>query len=47
MDRKKELKAQYKLMKADMGIFIIKSKSNNKYYIEGSQDLRSNGYGAR
>src|SRR5690606_39277413 len=40
MDRRKELKEQYKMMKPDMGIFIIKSKSNNKCYIEGTQDLR-------
>jgi hypothetical protein len=40
MDRKKELKELYKNMKPDMGIFIIKSNFNNKYYIEGTQDLK-------
>ncbi len=41
MDRKKELKEQYKQMKPDMGIFVIRSNSNNKCYIEGTQDLKS------
>lgn len=40
MDRKKELKIQYKQMKKDMGIFIVRSKSSNKCYIEATQDLR-------
>lgn len=40
VDRRKELKEQYKLMKPDMGIFIIRSNNNNKYYIEGTQDLK-------
>ncbi len=40
MDRRKELKEQYKHMKPDMGIFIIRSKVNNKCYIEGTQDLK-------
>lgn len=38
---KKELKEQYLQMKSDMGIFIIKCKKNNKYYIEATQDLKS------
>ncbi len=41
MDRKRELKELYKNMKPDMGVFIIKSKSNNKYYIEGTHDLKA------
>jgi len=41
MDRRKELKEQYKQMKPDMGIFIIHSNFNNKCYIEGTQDLKS------
>jgi len=41
MDRKKELKEQYRQMKPDMGILIIRSKVNNKCYIEGTQDLKS------
>lgn len=40
MDRKKELKLQYKEMKPQMGIFIIRSKVNNKCYIQATQDLR-------
>lgn len=40
MDRKKELKELYKNMKADMGLFIIKSNFNNKCYIEGTEDLK-------
>lgn len=38
---KKELKEQYLQMKPDMGIFIIRCKVNNKYYIEATQDLKS------
>ncbi len=41
MDRRKELKEQYKNMKPDMGVFIIKSNIKNKCYIEGTQDLKS------
>ena len=40
MDRKKELKLQYKQTKPDMGIFIIRSKGKNKCYIEATKDLR-------
>lgn len=40
MDRRKELKDLYKTMKADMGIFIIKSSFNDKSYIEGTGDLK-------
>ena len=40
MDRKKELKMQYKQSKPQMGIFIIRSKTNNKCYIQTTQDLR-------
>lgn len=41
VDRKKELKEQYKLMKQDMGIFIIRSNFSNKCCIEGTQNLRA------
>lgn len=44
MDRRKELKEQYKNMKPDMGVFIIKSAIENKCYkcyIEAAQDLKS------
>ena len=40
MDRKKELKEQYKQMKPDMGIFIIRCKDEKKCYIQATQDLR-------
>jgi len=40
VDRKKELKMQYKQAKPDMGLFIIRCKVNNKCYIQGTQDLR-------
>lgn len=40
MDRKKELKLQYKQMKKPMGIFILRSKVNNKCYIQSTQDLK-------
>jgi hypothetical protein len=47
MDRKKELKLQYKQTRPDMGLFIIRSKSNNKCYIQGTQDLRGTINGAK
>ncbi|AHF06485.1 GIY-YIG nuclease family protein [Desulfitobacterium metallireducens] len=40
MDRKKELKLQYKQMRPDMGLFIIRSQMNSKCYIEASQNLK-------
>lgn len=40
MDRKKELKMQYKQMKPEMGIIIIRSNSTNKCYLEGTQNLK-------
>jgi len=40
MDRKKELKLQYKQMRPQIGIFVIRSKVNNKCYIEATQNLR-------
>lgn len=47
MDRKKELKLQYKQMKPGMGIFIIRSKVNNKCYIQATPDLRGVMNGAK
>ena len=47
MDRKKELKLQYKQMKPQMGIFIIRSKVNNKCCLQTTQDLRGVINGAR
>jgi hypothetical protein len=40
MDRKKELKEQYRQMKPQMGIFIIRSRTSKKYFIEGTQNLK-------
>lgn len=40
MNRRKELKEQYKQMKPQMGLFIIRSKINNKYYLENTQNLK-------
>jgi hypothetical protein len=41
MNRKKELKEQYKQMKPDMGIFIVRSNLSKKCYLEGTQNLRA------
>ncbi|HHU70721.1 MAG TPA: GIY-YIG nuclease family protein [Clostridiales bacterium] len=41
MNRRKELKDAYKTMKADMGVFIIKSNLREISYIEGTMDLKS------
>ena len=40
MDRKKELKEQYKQMKTEMGIFIVQNKINNKYLLVPTQNLK-------
>jgi hypothetical protein len=40
VDRKKELKLQYKQMRPDMGLFIIRSKLSNKCHIEATQNLK-------
>lgn len=47
MDRKKELKMQYKEMKPQMGIFIIRSKVNNKCFIQTTKDFRGGINGAK
>ena len=41
MDRRKELKEQYKMMKPDMGVFIVKSKHDNRCFLEATSDLKS------
>jgi hypothetical protein len=46
MDRKKELKLHYKQLKPDMGIFIVRSKDNNKCHLETTQNLRAKINGA-
>jgi hypothetical protein len=40
VDRRRELKEQYKQMKPEMGIILIKSKLNNKCYIEATKNLK-------
>ena len=40
MDRKKQLKEQYKQMRTDMGVFTVKKKNNNKYLLIGTQNLK-------
>lgn len=40
MDRRKELKALYKQMKPEMGLFMIQCLQNNKCHLEGTQDLK-------
>lgn len=46
MDRKRELRQQYKLMKPDMGMFIIRSREEKKCYVQAAQDLRGTMNGA-
>lgn len=38
--RKKELTQQYKQMKPQMGIFIVRCNANHKCYIQAAKDLR-------
>jgi hypothetical protein len=40
LDRKKELKQQYKEMKPDMGIMIVRSKVSNKCFLQATPNLR-------
>lgn len=40
MDRKKELKEQYKQMKSEMGIFAVRTKDGTKYFLETTQNLK-------
>ena len=39
MDRRKELKEKYRLMKPAMGVFCIHSDKTNMYYLEGATNL--------
>lgn len=39
-EKKKELQAQYKRMKPDMGIFAVINKSNDRYYLETAKNLK-------
>lgn len=47
MERRRELKRQYKNMKPDMGLYMISSKSNNKCFIEATQNLKGTINGAK
>lgn len=40
MDRRRELKEQYKQMKPEMGIIIVRSKKDNKAFMETSNNLK-------
>lgn len=40
MDRKKELKEQYKQMRPDMGIYVVRCNSNDKCYIGSTKNLK-------
>lgn len=40
MDRKKQLKLQYKEMKPEMGIFMVRSKLSNKCFLQTTHNLR-------
>ncbi len=39
-EKKKELRAQYKQIKPDMGIFAVINKSNFKHFLETTQNLK-------
>ena len=41
MNRKKELKKEYRQMKPAMGVFGIQSQITGKYYLEGTANLRA------
>lgn len=38
--KRKELVAKYKEMKPDMGVYIVYSKVDSKYYIQATDDLK-------
>ncbi|NMB20079.1 MAG: GIY-YIG nuclease family protein [Firmicutes bacterium] len=41
MDRRRELKEEYRLMKPAMGVFRIHSEETGKCYLEGTTNLRA------
>ena len=47
MDRKRELKQQYKLTKPEMGIFIVRCLIKKRCYLQTTQDLRGVMNGAK
>lgn len=40
MDRKKELKQQYAQLRQQMGIIMTASKSNKKFYLQTTHDIK-------
>lgn len=40
-DRKRQLKAEYRLMKPDMGVLAVICRGNSRHYVEASSDVRS------
>lgn len=40
MDRRKQLKEEYKQLRPDMGIFIIRSNFGNKCFLEATNNLK-------
>ena len=40
VSRRKQLKEQYKQARPDMGVFVIRSKTTGKVYVEAAKDLR-------
>lgn len=41
MDRRKELKLQYKQMKPEMGVMMISSDFDNKCFLKGTQNIKA------
>lgn len=41
MDRRRELKQQYKQAKPEMGLFIVRCRHNDKLFIQPTNDLRT------
>lgn len=46
-EKKKELQAQYKQLKPDIGLFAVINKTEAKYYLETSQNLKAGVNGTR
>lgn len=41
MDRRKALREQYKRMKPEMGLFVIRARGSGRCYLEATADLKS------
>lgn len=46
MDRRKELKSQYKDLKPDMGLYLIRCEETKKYHLETTKNLKGHMNGA-